>query len=81
MYDTVSGRLGSVQDLELAQDLPLSNAATGVQRREMILEADYNVQIFRGVNFEPDFQYVFRPNAQSNIKDAAVFGVKAHVEF
>jgi porin len=81
MYDTVSGRLGAVQDLELSQGLPLGNGATGVQRREMILEANYDIQVFRGVNVEPDFQYVFRPNAQSNIKDAAVFGVRAHVQF
>ena len=81
MYDTVSGRLGSVQELEAMQGLPLGNGATGVQRREMILETNYDIQVFRGVNVEPDFQYVFRPNAQSSIKDAAVFGVKAHVEF
>jgi len=37
--------------------------------------------VFRGVRFQPDFQYVFRPNAQSNIKDAAVFGFRASVQF
>ena len=35
----------------------------------------------RGVDFQPDFQYVFRPNAQSNIHDAAVLGFKSHVTF
>ncbi|MBV9748171.1 MAG: carbohydrate porin, partial [Acetobacteraceae bacterium] len=39
------------------------------------------IHVFRGVNFQPEFQYVFRPNAQSNIRDAAVFGFKGHVEF
>jgi porin len=81
MYDTVSGRLGAIQDLELSQGLPLGNDATGVQRREMIIETNYDIQVVRGINVEPDFQYVFRPNAQASIKDAAVFGVKAHVEF
>jgi carbohydrate-selective porin OprB len=33
------------------------------------------------VHFQPDFQYVFRPNAQANIHDAAVFGFRARVEF
>ena len=47
----------------------------------MILEVNYDIHVYRGVNFEPDFQYVFRPNAQSNIHDAAVFGFKAHVTF
>jgi hypothetical protein len=30
--------------------------------------------------FRPEFEYMFRPNAQSNIRNAAVFGFKAHVE-
>ncbi len=81
IYDTVSGRLGSVQDVEAALDLPIENSATGVQRHEMIIEANYDVQVFRGVNIEPDFQYVVRPNAQASIGDAIVLGVKAHVEF
>jgi porin len=81
MLDTVSGRLGSVQDLEMMQDLPLGNGATGVQRREMIIETNYDIQVFRGINVEPDFQYVIHPNAQSNIRNASVVGVKAHVEF
>jgi hypothetical protein len=31
--------------------------------------------------FRPEFEYMFQPNAQSNIRNAAVFGFKAHVEF
>ncbi len=80
-YETASGRLANVQDEQALLGLPLANSATGVQRREMILEANYDIQVFRGVNVEPDFQYVVHPNAQSNIANAAVFGVKAHVEF
>jgi carbohydrate-selective porin OprB len=33
------------------------------------------------VDFRPEFQYIIRPNGQSNIRDAAVFGFKIHVEF
>ena len=80
-YETVSGRLANVQGIEAAFGLPLTNGATGVQGREMILETNYDIQVFRGVNVEPDFQYVVHPNAQSSIANAAVFGVKAHVEF
>ncbi len=46
----------------------------------MVLEANYDIHVMRGVNFQPELQYVFRPNAQTNIHDAAVFGFKAHVE-
>ena len=61
--------------------MPLSNGATGVQTHEMILEANYNIHVYRGVNFRPEFEFVFRPNAQSNIRNAAVFGFKANVVF
>jgi porin len=77
----MSGDLGKVQAQESEFGLPISNAATGVQTHEMILEANYNIHVYRGVDFRPEFQYVFRPNAQSSIRNAAVFGLKANVEF
>lgn len=80
-YNTVSGRLGRGQGIEQEFGLPISNGATGIQTHEMVLEANYDVRVFRGVNFEPDFQYISRPNAQSNIKDAVVFGFKTHITF
>ena len=80
-YNTVSGSLTRTQELEAEFGLPVSNSATGPQTHEMIFELNYDVHVVNGVNFEPDFQYVFRPNAQADIHDAAVFGFKAHVEF
>jgi porin len=79
-YSTVSGALGKVQAAQQALGVPLSNGATGVQTHEMILELDYTIHVYRGLTFMPDFQYVFRPNAQSNIHNAAVLGFRAHVE-
>jgi len=80
-YFGISGALGNVQAVEAQLGLPFSNQATGVQSHEMILEANYNIHVHPGVDFRPEFQYVFRPNAQSNIPDAAVFGFKFNVEF
>jgi porin len=80
-YNTVSGELGKVQAQEEELGLPFSNGASGVQTHEMILEANYNIHVYRGLSFQPDFEYVFRPNAQSNIHNAAVFGFRAHVWF
>lgn len=80
-YVDVSHRLGSVESIEQSLGLPLSNSATGVQSHEAILEINYDVHVYRGVHFQPDFQYVFRPNAQANIRDAAVLGFRARVEF
>jgi porin len=80
-YDSVSGELGRVQGLENDLGLPYGNAATGIQTNEMVFEANYDIHVFRGVSFQPDFQYVIHPNAQTNIADATVFGFKAHVSF
>jgi porin len=81
LHDTISGRLGAVQGVEQALALAYSNNATGIQSNESLIEANYDVQVYRGVNFTPDFQYVIHPNAERAIRDAAVFGFKAHVEF
>jgi porin len=80
-YIAISGVLGKVQAVEQAFDLPFSDDATGIQTHEMIFEANYDIHVFRGVHFQPDFQYVIRPNAQSNIKDATVLGFRANVQF
>lgn len=81
LYNSISGVLGKVEALEAEFGIPFSNQATGVRTHEMVVEANYDILRFRGLNFGPDFQYVFRPNAQANIHNAAVFGSKAHVEF
>jgi porin len=80
-YVQVSKPLGSVQAVEQTLGLPFSNNATGVQSHEMIFEANYNISVFRGVNFQPDFQYVIHPNGQFNIPDAVVLGFRAHISF
>jgi porin len=80
-YNTVSSQLGKVQAEEQELGLPFSNSATGVQTHEMTLEVNYNIHVYRGLSFQPDFQYVFRPNAQSNIHNAAVFGFRTNVSF
>jgi porin len=80
-YQEVSGALGKEQALQQEFGLPFANNATGIQTYEMVLELNYDIRVYRGVNFQPEFQYVFRPNAQSNIKNAAVLGFKAHINF
>ena len=80
-YVDVSSRLIGVERVEQALNLPLSNSATGIQSHESVFELDYNIHLFRGVNFRPDFQYVFRPNAQANIRDAVVLGFHSDIQF
>jgi porin len=80
-YVTASDRLAKTQAIEQSLGLPFSNGATGVQSHEIAIEADYQIHVYRGVTFMPDFQYIIQPNAQTNIKDATVFGFRAYVDF
>lgn len=80
-YVDTSRQLASQQALDIQLGLPIANGATGVQHHSEIIEANYDIHVYRGVNFEPDFQYVFRPNGVSNIKSAAVLGFKSHIAF
>ena len=80
-YTGISGRLGKEQALDIEFGRPFAGGSTGIQTHSALIELNYDIQVTRGVNFAPDFQYFFRPNAQSNTKDAAVFGFKSHVNF
>ncbi len=80
-YANVSGALGKEQALDSEFGLPFANGATGIQTHQEIIELNYDIHVAPGVNFEPDFQYYFRPNGQSNIKDAALLGFKSHINF
>jgi Carbohydrate-selective porin, OprB family len=68
-------------DLPHLSEAPISNSATGVQTNEMVLGANDNIHVYRGVDFRPDAQYIIPPNAQSNIHNTVVFGFKASVGF
>ena len=80
---TVSGLIGKSQALEFDEGLPLydiSAGASGIQTWQMTFEANYAITLYHGVTFAPDFQYYIRPNAQSNLPDAAFLGFKSHIE-
>ncbi len=63
-----------------AYGLPFNgNAVTGVQSTWPMLELQYQIHVTRGVTVSPDFQYYFRPNAQSNLPPAAFVGFRTHI--
>lgn len=88
-YTKVSGDLIRTEELQEELGLPITgvgnfynNAApTGVQSHTMNFEANYQIQVYRGVSFQPSFQYYIRPNAQKGLPDAALLGFKSHIEF
>ncbi len=81
-YVQVSNQLGTTEQLLTGLGEPLTaQSATGVQSHELVFEANYGIHAAPGVSLMPDFQYIVRPNAQSTIADAAVFGLKTNVQF
>ena len=80
-YARVSSYLGKEQALDIQYGLPIANGATGVQTHQELIELNYDIHVYRGVNFEPVFQYYWRVNGQSNIPDAAFLGFKSHISF
>jgi porin len=51
------------------------------QNAETVIEANYRLQLAPWLYLTPDFQYVIRPNGQSDIDDAAVFGGEIGIDF
>jgi porin len=85
-YTEVSGQLGKVQGLEEEFGLPLTGGfsnfagAQGIQTHTMNFELNYQIHVFRGITFAPDFQYFIRPNGEGNLPNAALLGFKSHIE-
>ncbi len=86
-YQTVSSRLSRIQSEEVEFGLPISGGdfgtfpgAAGVQNHVFNVELNYQIHVFRGVTFAPDFQYFIRPNGQGSLPDAAVVGFKTHIQ-
>jgi len=80
-YQEMSGSLGKEQALEQDFGMPIANEATGIQTSEVIFEINYSIHVMSGVDFQPDFQYVVRPNAETDIRNATVLGFRTHVNF
>lgn len=56
---------------------PASYSAT----YEMVVEATYVIQLNENISIQPDFQYIFRPNGNSDNDDALVIGGQLIVSF
>jgi len=68
------------EELYRAQGRALPQRASGIQRHEEIIEANYALPIGRAAIFQPDVQYYIRPNGQGNLRNALMLGFRAHVE-
>jgi porin len=47
----------------------------------MVVEANYSIPIYPGIQIQPEFEYFIRPGGVSSVRNAAVLGLKTHVLF
>lgn len=84
VHQIMSRRARAAERYNYAQGIPVGNVvggATGIQDAETTFELTYLIHVYRGVMFQPDFQYEIHPNAQKNIPNAAFLGFKTRVDF
>jgi len=81
VHARVSTDLSATQMLQAQLGAPLSNSAPGVQMDEMLVEANYDVAAYRGVEVMPDLQYVICPIGTSRYPNALVLGLQVKARF
>ena len=79
-YYKVSPALTRTQQLEQQFDLP-PTYQYGVQDNAMVLEANYDIPVYPGIQLQPEFEYFVRPGGVSTVRNAVVLGLKTHVLF
>lgn len=79
-YYQVSPSLTRTENLEQQFGLP-PTYPFGVQSHAMVLEANYNIPVWPGVQLQPEFEYFIRPGGVSSVRNAVVLGLKTHVLF
>jgi porin len=62
------------QQLQASQGTPVTTA-------ESTIEANYRIELLRGIAVQPDFQYVLNPNTSPDIPNAAVGAVRLELNF
>ena len=79
-YYQVSPQLTQTESLEQEFGLP-PTYPFGVQSHAMVLEANYNLPVYRGIQVQPEVEYFIRPGGVSSVPSAWVLGLKTHVLF
>lgn len=77
----ISEPLAETQSLQEAEGLPLADDAVGVQSRETIAEARYEIALSKGLTITPDVQYIIRPGAAQTYPNATVVGLQVKADY
>ncbi|WP_242011820.1 carbohydrate porin [Acetobacter oeni] len=79
-YTKIAKGVSLTEQYLMARGGTMPNHATGVQRGAMVMEANYAIHIMPGIIFTPLFEYYIHPNAQNNLRNAALLGFKSHIQ-
>lgn len=80
-YYRLSPSLTAREALQERLDLPFTDGEYGVQSDASVLEANYDIAVYRGVDIQPEIEYFIRPGGQRVVPNALVLGLKTHVLF
>ncbi|MCG4272572.1 carbohydrate porin [Acetobacter senegalensis] len=79
-YTKIAQGVSASESALLERGAVAPNHATGIQRSAMVLELNYAVHVISGVIFTPVFEYYIHPNAQANLRNAALLGLRVHIQ-
>jgi porin len=80
-YYKLSHSLMRREELQQTLGLPFTDGEYGVQSDALVLEANYNIAVYRGVQLQPEIEYFVRPGGQHAVSNSLVLGLKTHVLF
>ena len=80
-YYKVGRNLAARERLQESLGASFTDGEYGVQSDAFVLEANYNIPVYRGVNVQPEIEYFIRPGGQKAVHNALVLGLKTHVLF
>ncbi|GGC20053.1 carbohydrate porin [Asaia siamensis] len=80
-YTRIAHHVTHAQRLRAALQKPGDGSPFPVQREALIIEALYQIHLIRGITVAPDLQYYIHPNAQHDLRNQWMLGVKTQIEF
>jgi porin len=80
-YYKLSHSLTRREELQQTLGLPFTDGEYGVQSDALVLEANYNIAVYRGIQVQPEIEYFVRPGGQHAVSNSLVLGLKTHVLF
>jgi len=80
-YTRIAHHITRAQKHPLIQQKPGTGSMPIVQEDAFILEALYQIRLLQNITIAPDLQYYIHPNAQRNLRNQWMLGVKTQIKF